>query len=184
MEVDTGRHTDVARDRPSDALRGFRRGPVEAALIVALLVTACGGASQDEGTVRHPCDYVSNGDLNAIAEGKWSSSRTKQGTFETCKFDDPGDMGHLIPPSFAVVSISTAYPSWDAIAKNADSTPVGGLGDDAYRPTGARQAAVGGAARPAGRPDRSTYRPDATSSSRIQPIESTASDKCPCSSNR
>ena len=115
-----------------DALRGFRRGPVTAALIVALLVTACGGASQDEGTVRHPCDYVSNGDLNAIAEGKWSSSRTKQGTFETCKFDDPGDMGHLIPPSFAVVSISTAYPSWDAIAKGADSTPVGGLGDDAY----------------------------------------------------
>ena len=115
-----------------DALRGFRRGPVTAALIVALLVTACGGASQDEGTVRHPCDYVSNGDLNAIAEGKWSSSRTKQGTFETCKFDDPGDMGHLIPPSFAVVSISTAYPSWDAIAKGADSTPVSGLGDDAY----------------------------------------------------
>jgi len=48
------------------------------------------------------------------------------------KFDDPGDMGHLIPPSFAVVSISTAYPSWDAIAKGADSTPVSGLGDDAY----------------------------------------------------
>ncbi len=116
-----------------DALRGFRRGPVTAALIVALLVTACGGASQAEaGAVRHPCDYVSTGDLNAIAEGKWSSSRTKQGTFETCKFDDPGDMGHLIPPSFAVVSISTAYPSWDAIAKGADSTPVSGLGDEAY----------------------------------------------------
>ena len=89
-----------------DALRGFRRGPV-AALIVALLLTACGGASQPAaGSVRHPCDYVSTGDLNAIAEGKWSSSRTKQGTFETCKFDDPGDMGHLIPPSVAVVSIS------------------------------------------------------------------------------
>lgn len=116
-----------------DALRGFRRGRVTAALIVALLVTGCGGASQPEaGAVRHPCDYVSTGDLNAIADGKWSSSRTKQGTFETCQFDDPGDMGHLIPPSFAVVSISTSYPSWDAIAKGADSTPVAGLGDEAY----------------------------------------------------
>jgi hypothetical protein len=78
------------------------------------------------GPVRHPCDYVSTGDLDAIAEGDWSSSRKQQGAFETCQFDDPGDMGHLIPPSFAVVSISTNYPSW------ADSTPVSGLGDEAY----------------------------------------------------
>jgi hypothetical protein len=31
-----------------------------------------------------------------------------------------------------VVSISTSYPSWDAIAKSADSEPVAGLGDEAY----------------------------------------------------
>ena len=82
--------------------------------------------------VRHPCDYVSTGELNAIAEGDWSVSRKQQGSFQTCEFDDPGNMGRLIPPSFAVVSIATAYPSWDAIAKGADSKPVSGLGDEAY----------------------------------------------------
>jgi hypothetical protein len=80
--------------------------------------------------VRHPCDYVSTGDLNGIAEGDWSSSRRSNGAFQTCQFDDPG--GRLIPPSFAVVSIATSYPTWDAIAKGADSEAVGGLGDEAY----------------------------------------------------
>jgi hypothetical protein len=84
------------------------------------------------GEVRHPCDYVSTGDLNAIAEGKWSSSRKEQGSFRTCQFDDPGNMGRLIPPSFAVVSISTSYPSWDQIATGGDSKAVTGLGDEAY----------------------------------------------------
>jgi len=82
------------------------------------------------GEVRHPCDYVSTGDLDAIADGNWSSKRADKGAFQTCQFNDPG--GRLIPPSFAVVSISTSYPSWDAIAKGADSDPVGGLGDEAY----------------------------------------------------
>lgn len=82
------------------------------------------------GEVRHPCDYVSTGELNAIAEGHWSASRRQQGPFQTCQFDDPG--GKLIPPSFAVVSIAANYPSWDQIAKGSDAQAVGGLGDEAY----------------------------------------------------
>ena len=36
----------------------------------------------------------------------------------------------MIPPSFADVSIATAYPSWDAIAEGADLNAVSGLGDE------------------------------------------------------
>jgi hypothetical protein len=86
--------------------------------------------SAPAGEVRHPCDYVSTGDLNAIAEGNWSSSRRDGGAFRTCQFDDPG--ANLIPPSFAVVSVATSYPSWDEIAKGADAKPLTGLGDEAY----------------------------------------------------
>ena len=82
------------------------------------------------GEVKHPCEYVSTGELKGIADGNWSSSRTGNDAFRTCKFDDPG--AKLIPPSFAVVSISTNYPSWDKIAKGADSEAVTGLGDEAY----------------------------------------------------
>lgn len=82
------------------------------------------------GNVGHPCDYVSIGDVNAIAEGNWSQSRTRQGSFESCQFDDPG--AAIIPPSFAVVSIANPYPNWDAIAKGAGAQAVSGLGDEAY----------------------------------------------------
>jgi len=115
-----------------DDLQDVRGGATVSVLYHVKLETPPPETRKPTGDVRHPCDYVSTGDLDAIADGNWKTSRKQQGSFQTCQFDDPGNLDRLIPPSFAVVSISTNYPSWDAIAKGADSEAVAGLGDEAY----------------------------------------------------